>query len=55
MRKYFKYPPESIDVECHSINIKPAEFPTIGEYHLKLMYDLDPEMDIEDPYKQKHN
>lgn len=53
MRKYFKQPPESIDAEGKSVNVKPSDLPTMSDYLVDVLQDIDPDQGIEEAYKHK--
>ena len=53
MKRYLRYPKESIDSQGHSINIKPCEIPTLGDYMYNYLVDQDPDQGIEESYKKK--
>ncbi|TNV82285.1 hypothetical protein FGO68_gene5609 [Halteria grandinella] len=51
MRKYFRQPKEAVG----GINIKPCFIPTITDHQYKFLCDQDPDQDIEDEYRNKHD
>ena len=55
MFKYFKMPKETLDAEGNSVNIDPCETPDFSHYLYQFLCDQDPDNEMEEAYKKKHN
>ncbi|CDW71534.1 UNKNOWN [Stylonychia lemnae] len=55
LRKYLRYPKESLDEQGNSVNIKAADQPMLNDLLNPYVIDLDVEQAIEETYKNKHN
>jgi hypothetical protein len=56
MRKYLRMPKEAVDpLRGESVNITPADLPTIGDYLYSFLADMDPDQDVEDEFKKKRD
>lgn len=55
MFKYFKMQKETLDAQGNSVNIEPCETPDFTHYLYPFLCDQDPDNEMEEAYKKKHN